>query len=51
MRKKKQQQTTTLAPGEKVRHCLVCHEEFVSAWSGNRVCNRCRSTAVWKQGA
>jgi len=49
MKKKKQQQA--LAPGEKIRRCLVCHEEFVSAWSGNRVCHRCRSTAAWKQGA
>ena len=26
------------------RHCLVCHERFLSAWTGERICSRCRRT-------
>jgi hypothetical protein len=25
------------------RECLVCHESFASAWTGQRVCDACRS--------
>lgn len=35
---------------EKVRSCLVCSEDFVSAWAGERVCKRCRSSAAWRNG-
>jgi len=24
------------------RICLVCHDRFLSAWTGERICNRCR---------
>jgi hypothetical protein len=34
---------------EEVRRCLMCTEEFVSSWTGERVCKRCKSTAMWKQ--
>ena len=35
---------------EKTRLCLVCGDEFVSAWAGERVCKRCRSSSKWRQG-
>ncbi len=35
---------------EKVRRCLSCSEDFNSAWAGERVCKKCRSSARWRQG-
>ncbi len=35
---------------EKKRACLVCRDDFVSAWAGERVCKRCRSSAAWRNG-
>lgn len=35
---------------EKTRRCLVCSEDFVSAWAGERVCKKCRSSTAWRQG-
>jgi hypothetical protein len=35
---------------EKQRRCLVCCEDFVSAWAGERVCKKCRSSTAWRQG-
>jgi len=35
---------------EKVRRCLCCGEDFNSAWAGERVCKKCRSSARWRQG-
>ncbi len=34
---------------EKERKCLVCNRMFVSEWAGERVCKRCRSSAIWRQ--
>jgi hypothetical protein len=34
----------------KIRDCLRCNAKFPSAWSGERICNRCKSTAAWRQG-
>ena len=34
----------------KVRRCLCCGEDFDSAWAGERVCKKCRSSARWRQG-
>ncbi len=34
---------------EEVRRCLMCTEDVVSSWAGERVCKRCKSTAMWKQ--
>lgn len=39
--------STTLAVhlrGPRVRSCLCCSREFVSACSGNRICTDCRVT-------
>ena len=35
---------------EKTRYCLVCREPFQSAWAGERVCRKCKSTAAWRSG-
>jgi hypothetical protein len=35
---------------EKARKCLLCGNEFLSSWPGERVCKRCRSSSVWRQG-
>ncbi len=32
------------------RRCLLCGEKFGSAGSHNRICKRCKSSQVWRQG-
>ncbi len=32
----------------KVRSCLQCRREFMSEWSGHRVCKQCKSKAVFR---
>ena len=34
----------------KSRHCLRCQAPFVSTWAGERVCRKCKSTSVWRDG-
>ena len=34
----------------KIRKCLTCGEKFESAWSGERICKKCKSTSAWKSG-
>ncbi len=34
----------------KQRHCLMCHLTFESAWSGERICPKCKSKSVWREG-
>lgn len=34
----------------KIRNCLRCKAKFLSAWSGERICSRCKSSAAWRQG-
>jgi hypothetical protein len=36
---------------EKIRKCLICKTPFPSAWAGERVCRRCKSTSAWRSGA
>jgi hypothetical protein len=36
---------------EKERKCLICKTAFASAWSGERICRRCKSTSAWRGGA
>ena len=31
----------------KIRSCLMCKDDFESAWSGERVCKRCKSQSKW----
>ena len=38
------------APTAKERRCLRCSTTFLSAWAGERVCPRCKSTAAWRAG-
>lgn len=33
-----------------LRRCLLCHEDFASAGPHNRICKRCKSSQVWRQG-
>ena len=34
----------------KVRDCLRCSKSFDSAWSGERICKRCKNTSSWRNG-
>lgn len=34
----------------KTRRCLACQSPFPSAWAGERVCRRCKSTVTWRSG-
>ncbi len=34
----------------KLRHCLKCQAPFESAWSGERVCRKCKTSRVWRDG-
>jgi hypothetical protein len=36
---------------QKIRKCLICRSPFPSAWAGERVCRRCKSSSSWKSGA
>ena len=33
----------------KTRRCLKCREPFVSAWAGERVCRKCKSSSNWRE--
>ncbi len=33
-----------------LRRCLLCAEKFCSAGPHNRICKRCKSSQVWRQG-
>jgi len=35
---------------EKIRKCLMCGTPFPSAWAGERICRRCKSSARWRSG-
>ena len=38
-----------LRSGEKKeRDCLMCREPFVSTWAGERICSKCKRSAVWR---
>jgi hypothetical protein len=32
----------------KIRKCLLCRKPFPSAWAGERVCRKCKSTSAWR---
>lgn len=32
------------------RKCLVCRSPFLSAWAGERICVRCKTTSTWRGG-
>ncbi len=33
---------------QKTRKCLICRDPFPSAWAGERVCRKCKSTSTWR---
>ena len=39
-----------IADARKERRCLMCQIKFVSEWSGERICHRCKTRAVWRAG-
>ena len=34
----------------KARRCLKCGAIFVSLWTGDRICKRCKATSDWRAG-
>ncbi len=42
--------TESSNPEVQLRSCLMCAIKFVSLWAGNRVCKKCQSRSLWKQG-
>jgi len=32
------------------RSCLMCSDAFPSAWAGERICKKCKSTSAWREG-
>ena len=41
-------------PGDidpKVRNCLACRRPFESAWAGERICPKCKSSSSWRTGS
>ncbi len=34
----------------KLRHCLTCRDSFTSAWAGERICPKCKSSSTWRSG-
>jgi hypothetical protein len=34
----------------KERQCLLCLVPFESEWSGERICQKCKSRSVWREG-
>jgi hypothetical protein len=34
----------------KARRCLMCRESFTSSWPGERVCPKCKSSGMWREG-
>lgn len=32
------------------RRCLRCQAPFESAWAGERVCAKCKTSRVWRDG-
>jgi hypothetical protein len=35
----------------KSRLCLKCRKPFMSEWSGERICKRCKSSLGWRDGS
>ena len=34
----------------KKRQCLLCLVPFESEWSGERICQKCKSRSIWREG-
>ena len=37
-----------LVPIPRQRVCLRCEQAFASAWVGERICSRCKTTSAWR---
>jgi len=37
-------------PERKTRKCLKCRDKFISCWSGERVCPKCKQSKEWLSG-
>ncbi len=35
----------------KVRNCVGCRQPFTSAWAGERICPKCKSSSSWRSGS
>lgn len=35
----------------KIRTCLACSQPFDSAWAGERICHKCKSSSSWRSGS
>jgi hypothetical protein len=35
----------------KQRDCLACRRPFTSAWAGERICHKCKSSSSWRSGS
>ncbi len=35
----------------KMRNCLACRRPFESAWAGERICPKCKSSSSWRTGS
>ena len=35
----------------KMRNCLACRRRFKSAWAGERICPKCKSSRSWRRGS
>ena len=42
--------TTDRSDEAKMRDCLICKRQFLSAWPGERICRQCKSTSAWRGG-
>jgi hypothetical protein len=38
-----------VVPDGKVRKCMMCQTEFTSAWAGERICRKCKSSDKWRR--
>ena len=34
----------------KMRPCLKCRKPFESSWAGERICQPCKSSQIWRGG-
>ena len=49
-KKPEYEQATRRDDERKTRKCLVCRDEFLSEWAGERICRKCKQRAEWRNG-
>ena len=47
---KETEQGSDLYSDPKIRKCLMCGKSFPSAWVGERICRKCKSSVAWRRG-